>query len=177
MCAERKKRMLNSKLLLILAAILIFVGIFKPQLPSPLFTPNKPVDVVVNPSVKVEKPTDEVLLEKAKAVTKAFDGSSFNRKKDGQRLALLYLDLATLIELDGEEEVIKTTEEIRQANSLTGVMLRLNLKGVYPGLSDTTNDLLMSQIGEDIVPLDSNLRTKAVAAFRALAWACFEGSK
>lgn len=167
--------MLNSKLILVIAVVLIFVGVFKPQLP--FVGPNQPVDVVVNPNVEVDKPTDEVLLEKAKAVTKAFDGSSFDRSKDGQRLALLYLDLATLIELDGEQEVIKTTEEIRQANSLSGAMLRLNLKGTYPGLSDAANDLLMSQIGEDIVPLDSNLRAKAVDAFRALAWACFEGSK
>jgi hypothetical protein len=167
--------MLNSKLILVIAAILIFVGIFKPQLP--LVGPNSPVDVVVNPDLQVEKPTDEVLLEKAKVVIKAFDGSAFDKSKDGQRLALLYLDLATLIELDGEQEVVKTTEEIRQANSLTGAMLRLNLKGVYPGLSDASNDLLVSQIGEDIVPLDSSLRAKAVDAFRALAWACFEGSK
>jgi hypothetical protein len=167
--------MLNSKLILIIAAVLIFVGVFKPQFP--FVGPNQPVDVVVNPNVEVDKPKDEVLLEKAKAVTKAFDGSSFDRNKDSQRLALLYLDLATLIELDGEQEVVKTTEEIRQANSLTGAMLRLNLKGAYPGLSDAANDLLISQIGEDIVPLDSNLRAKAVDAFRALAWACFEGSK
>jgi len=167
--------MLNSKVVLFIAGVLIFVGIFKPNLS--FIVPNKTVDVIVNPDLEVSRPIDEVLLEKAQAVTKAFDGSSFDRNKDGQRLALLYLDLATLIELDGEQEVVKTTEEIRQANSLSGTMLRLNLKGTYPGLSDAANDLLVSQIGEDIVPLDSNLRAKAVDAFRALAWACFEGSK
>jgi hypothetical protein len=167
--------MLNSKVVLFIAGVLIFVGIFKPNLS--FIVPNKTVDVIVNPDLEVSRPIDEVLLEKAQAVTKAFDGSAFDRNKDGQRLALLYLDLATLIELDGEQEVVKTTEEIRQANSLSGTMLRLNLKGTYPGLSDAANDLLVSQIGEDIVPLDSNLRAKAVDAFRALAWACFEGSK
>lgn len=167
--------MLNSKVVLFIAGVLIFVGIFKPNLS--FIVPNNSVDVIVNPDLEVGKPTDEVLLEKAKKVAQAFDGSSFDKKVDGQRLALLYLDLATLIELDGEQEVVKTTEEIRQANSLAGAVLRLNLKGAYPGLSDAANDLLMSQIGEDIVPLDSSLRAKAVDAFRALAWGCFEGSK
>lgn len=167
--------MLNSKLVLFLAGVLIFIGLTKPDLSFVI--PDNSVDVVVNPDLDVKKPTDEVLVEKCQDVIEAFDGSSFDKEKDGQRLALLYLDLATLVELDGDQEVVKTTEEIRQANALSGSMLRLNLKGTYPGLSDAANNLLVSQIGEDIVPLDGELRAKAVDAFRALAWACFEGSK
>jgi hypothetical protein len=167
---------MNNKFLLILAVVLIFIGVVKPKILNDI-VPNNNNNVVVNPNLDVDMPKDEVLLEKSKQVIKAFDGSSFDKHRDGKRLALLYLDLATLVELDGKQEVVKTTEEIRQANSLAGSILRLNLKGSYPGLSDAANNLLMSQIGEDIVPLDSDLRAKAVDALRALAWACFEGSK
>jgi hypothetical protein len=87
------------------------------------------------------------------------------------------MDLATLIELDGEDEVIRTTEEVRQANSLTGLMLRMNIKDKYKELSKSLNDVIVVGIGEDIIPLDADLRAKAAESFRALAWACSEGAK
>ena len=166
--------MLNSKsLLLILAAILIFVGLVKPDLSSIV----KPKPSVVDNIVVVTPPESKELREKCQPVIDALRSGSSDRKQDAKRLSELYMDLATLIELDGEDEVVKNTEEIRQANSLSGVMLRLNIKGAYPGLTEATNKLLMSQIGDDMVPLDENLRGQAIKAFTALAWACLEGSK
>jgi hypothetical protein len=44
-------------------------------------------------------------------------------------------------------------------------------------LSDATQAVILSEVGDDIVPLDEELRTKAVKAFMALSWACSEGSK
>ena len=164
--------MLNSKLLLLVAAVLIVIGITKPDF-SLL---NNKSNNGVNAVVEVTKPTDEVLLEKSKKVISVLkDGKS--RKTDGVRLAGLYSDIATLIELDGENEVIKTTDEIRQANSLAGLMLRLNLKGDYAGLPEAAKDLIVSYAGDDSVNLDAALRTKYVDAFKALAWACNEGAK
>jgi len=112
-----------------------------------------------------------------KPVIDALKNGPSSRTKDAQRLSDLYMDLATLKELDGDNEVVKTTEEIRQANSLTGLMLRLNIKGSYPGLGEASQSFIASQIGDDVVTLDNDLRTKSVNAFKALAWACNEGSK
>jgi len=163
---------MNNKILLIIAAVLLFLGLVRPDLS--LLINNKPVD---NPIVIITPPADNDVKELCKPVIESFKNGSSSRQKDAQRLSDLYLDLATLIELDGDTEVVKTTEEIRQANSLTGVMLRLNIKGAYPGLSEASQALLSSQIGDDMVTLDSNLRNKAVDTFRALAWACNESSK
>jgi hypothetical protein len=166
--------MLNSKsLLLILAGILIFVGLTKPDFKWPV----KPKPSVVDTIVVVTPPESKKLKEKCQLVIDVLQNGSGDRKQDGKRLSELYSDLAVLIKLDGENEVVKTTEEIRQANSLAGVMLQMNIKDKYKGLSDATQTVLLSELGDDIVPLDEELRGKAVKAFMALSWACLEGSK
>ena len=162
---------MNNKILLVIGSILLLFGLIRPDLNFPI---NKPLD---NTIVVVTPPADAAVRELCEPVIEALKNGSSSRQKDGRRLSDLYFDLATLIELDGENEVVKTTEEIRQANSVSGVMLRLNIKGAYPGLTEAAHNLVVSQIGDDMVPLDSNLRSKAVDAFRALAWACNEGSK
>jgi hypothetical protein len=85
--------------------------------------------------------------------------------------------MAKLVELDDEEMVIKSTEEIRQANSLAGVMLRLDIKGKYPNLAKETKEVIVNLIGDDQILLSKELRTKAVEGFNTLAWAFNEGSK
>ncbi len=166
--------MLNSKtLLLILAGVLIFVGLTKPDLKWPV----KPKPSVVDTIVVVTPPESKELREKCQSVIDVLQNGSGDRKQDGKRLSELYSDLAVLIRLDGDKEVVKTTEEIRQANSLSGVMLQMNIKDKYEGLSEATQKVIVSEIGDDIVPLDEQLRGKAVQAFMALSWACLEGSK
>lgn len=164
---------MNKNFLWILAAVLILIGITKPNFNLLI---NKPV--VVDNIVIITPPENSDLRAKCKLIIDILKNSSLKEKtQDAQRLSDLYMDLATLIELDGENEVVKTTEEIRQANSLSGLMLRMNIKNKYPGLSDASQVIIGSQIGDDIVPLDAELRKKAVEAFRALAWAVYEGSK
>jgi hypothetical protein len=85
--------------------------------------------------------------------------------------------MATLISLDGEDLVIRNTEEIRQANSLSGLMLKLDMKGKYPDLANAAKDLIVTAVGDDNVDLDKELRNNAVLGFKALAWACNEGAK
>jgi hypothetical protein len=166
--------MLNSKtLLLILASVLIFVGLTKPDLKWPI----KPKPSVVDTIVVVTPPESKELRTKCQLVIDALKNGPSDRKQDAKRLSELYSDLAVLIKLDGENEVVKTTEEIRQANSLAGVMLQMNIKDKYKGLSDATQAVILSEVGDDIVPLDEELRTKAVKAFMALSWATLEGSK
>jgi len=162
----------TKNLLLVLAVILILLGLFKPDLSflTPTINPNN-VDVVelVAPTDKaVKKETDDVvlLLKNAKA-----------DKSDLVRLRDLCLDLGRLVELDGENEVIKNTEEIRQANSLSGAMLRLDVKGKYANLAKESQDVIVASIGDDHINLSKELRPKAVAGFNALAWAYNEASK
>lgn len=163
---------MNNKILLIIGSILLLFGLLRPDLNFPI---NKPIDN--NSIVIITPPADKEVRELCVPIIESLKNGPSSKLKDGKRLSDLYLDLATLIELDGDSEVVKTTEEIRQANSLSGLMLRLNIKGAYPGLSEASQALLSAQIGDDMITLDNNLRTKAADTFRALAWACNEGSK
>jgi hypothetical protein len=162
---------LNKKILLALAALLILVGILKPEFGSLL--PNKPVEVYV---LELTEPTDTNIKEKADKVVEILKSDN-SHKTDIKRLRDLCLDLGRLVELDGENEVVKTTEAIRQANMLAGPMLRLDIKGQYPTLAKAAEDVIVAAIGDDDVLLNPDLRTKAVQGFNALAWAFNKGSK
>lgn len=164
---------MNTKnLILALAALLIVVGLFKPDL-SKFINPSKPSN---NSVVVVDKPSNPEILDECQEVIDALKTDS-DRKTDGVRLASLYNDLATLVSLDGEDLVLKNTEEIRQANKLAGAMLRLDIKGKYPKLAKAAEKVVVSSIGDDSVMLDEKLRQGAVDGFKALSWACLEGSK
>lgn len=161
-----------KNLALLLAVILILVGLLKPDVSKLL--DNKVPNTIV--SVSVEKPSNAELLDECQDVVKALKKNN-DRKQDGVRLASLYKDLATLVSLDGEDLVLKNTEEIRQANKLAGVMLKLDIKGKYPELAKATNSVIVASLGDDSVMLDDKLRQQAVDGFKALAWACIEGTK
>ena len=163
---------MNKNMMLGLAIVLIVVGLLKPDLSSVGF-PSRPVAVDV---LALKEPTDAAVKAKADVVVDILKGAS-DHKADAKRLRDLYLDLAKLIELDGDDEVIKTTEEIRQANSLSGLMLRLDIKGKYKDLAKANEEVIIESVGKDNIPLDKELRSKAVSAFNALAWACNLGSK
>jgi hypothetical protein len=163
---------MNQKnILLGLAALLIVVGLLKPEF-SNILSPNKPVTVDV---LELPAPTDEAVKKEADDVVTLLKEAG--AKSDARRLRDLYIDLAKLVELDGEDQVIKSTEEIRQANSLAGVMLRLDIKGKYPDLAKETKEVVVTSIGDDQILLSKELRTKAVEGLNALAWACNMGSK
>lgn len=164
---------MKNKTLLIIGCGLLVVGLLKPDLSSVINLGNS----VNKPSVvDIVKPDNKDLLEACFDVIKALKTS--NRKsEDAKRLSSLYSDLALLVSLDSENEVIKTTDDVRQANSLAGLMLQLDLKGKYKDLPSACNSVLVAAIGDNSVLLDKLLRSKAVDAFRALAWACNEASK
>jgi hypothetical protein len=163
---------MNQKnILLGLAALLIVIGLFKPEF-SNILGPNKPVSVDV---LELPEPTSQSVKKEADDVVVLLKEAG--AKSDARRLRDLYIDLAKLVELDGEDEVIKSTEEIRQANSLAGVMLRLDIKGKYPDLAKETKEVVVASIGDDQILLSKELRAKAVEGLNALAWACNMGSK
>ena len=169
---------MSKKLWLILGGILIVIGILRPDLS------NLNISLPVNqPACNLENyvidaPSDTELLEKARAISeilKASDDST--RKSDSLKLSALYSDIATLIEIDGDDKIISDTASIREVNSLAGKMLRLDIKNKYKGLANKAKDLLVSAIGEDDVVLDEETRVKAIDAFRALSWAFYQGSQ
>jgi hypothetical protein len=163
--------MSQKNILLGLAALLIVIGLLKPEF-SNILGLNKPVVVDV---LELPAPTDETVKKEADDVVALLKEAG--AKNDARRLRDLYIDLAKLVELDGEDEVIKSTEEIRQANSLTGVMLRLDIKGKYPDLAKEAKEVVVAAIGDDQILLSKELRAKAVEGLNALAWAFNMGSK
>ncbi len=163
----------NKKLLLLIGGLLLFVGLIKPDL-SNIGFPTRPLSVDV---MELETPSDDNIRKEAQDVANLFKGTGVSSKIDAKNLRNLYLDLAKLVELDGEDIVIKNTEEIRQANSLAGVMLRLDIKGKYPNLAKEAKEVVVAAIGDDQILLSKELRAKAVEGLNALAWACNLGSK
>lgn len=166
---------MKDKVILVVGALLIVLGLFKPDLsflkPNPKPNPSPVVDVVT-----VDGVSDET-KEKVKPIVESLKSGSSDRKTDGKRLANLFNDMATLIALDGDNEVIKSTEDIRQANAISGSMLKMEIKDKYPDLGEACTKYVIGEIGDDTVLLDKELRAKAVNAFKGIAWACNEGSK
>jgi hypothetical protein len=168
---------MNNKWLLALAIGLIYIGIAKPDL-SFINIPSGNNNVCVEANYVTDAPSDDNLLVLARSITDIVkDSDDSTRKSDCSRLSSLYADMALLIELDDQDKVISDTANIREANSIAGKMLRLNIKDKYPGLAEAAKVLVSSEIGTDDVVLDEDMRVKAVNAFRALSWAFYEGSK
>jgi hypothetical protein len=164
---------MRDKILLAIGALLILIGFFNPNLSNILPVPRPSV---VSVDYDIPEVSNDVKSSLSGIVDALINGSE-ERKMDGKKLAQLYIDMSTLISLDGEDKSIKTTDDIRQANSLVGAMLKISLKDKYPDLKKACTDYVISQIGNDNVPLDEELRAKASQTFQHLAWACNEGSK
>lgn len=164
----------NKKIVLIIGICLVAIGLFKPDLSSIL---PSPIGVVETNSLQLEQPKDPAIQEACDQVIQILRSGPSSRKQDGVRLASLYCDLASLISLDEDEQSIKSTLEIREANKLAGKLSHLNLKDKYDGLSEAANGVLVAALGDDDSVLDPTLRQRAVSAFRNLAWACVEGAK
>lgn len=167
---------MKNNVILLIGLVLLAFGFFGNKLtwsPSPS---------VVNPttveSYVTDAPADLDLLAKAKEVIQVLDATSNSTKRaECLKLSSLYADIATLIDLDQDDVVITDTAAIRKANSLSGKMLKLNIKDKYPSLAEKTQEVVVAAIGKDDVLLDQNSRSKASEAFRALSWAFYEGSK
>jgi len=164
--------MKSKYVLLVCGALLVLFGLVKPDLSKLIPSKNKSTNNII-----IEAPLDINIRKEAEELTNLLKSFGSSAKDDSLRLRDLYLDLATLISLDGENQVVKNTEEIRQANSLAGVMLRLDIKDKYPNLAKEAKDVVVAAIGDDQVLLSPDLRNKAVEGFKGLAWACNEVNK
>lgn len=164
----------NTKILLVLGAALLLVGLTKFDLSNFIPVNNQPISIDV---MELAEPADENVKKEAVELVELLKTFGSSSKVDFKRLRDLYLDLGRLVELDGEDLVVHNTEEIRQANSLAGPMLRLDIKNKYPKLAKESQDVIIASIGDDNIPLNKELRPKAVLGFHALAWAYNEASK
>lgn len=162
--------MKNNQLLLLIAGILIVVGVTKLEFNNLL--PNKPAMIDV---LELTEPSEESVLKEAKDVRDLVKKEV--SKQDARKLRDLYIDLGQLVKLDGEDEVIKNTEEIRQANSIAGLMSKMDMKDKYANLAKECKEVVVAAIGDDQIILSPELRVKATEGFDALAWALNEGSK
>lgn len=163
---------MKDKAILIFGGLLILLALIKPELswikpdPSPA-----PTDIVIVEDI------NEETKKLVQPVVDAFKNGPNDRLVDGKKLSNLFSDMATLVNLTDSDQVVKTTNEVREANKLSGNMLKLNLVSKYPNLKQACNNFMITMIGNDDLPLNSDLRKKTVDAFNALAWACNEGSK
>jgi len=160
----------TNNVLLIIGLLLVTLGWFRPSLDM-VSNNNKSVISVI-----IEEPETIETKDACLKVTEILRNGP-NAKKDGEVLASLFSDMSKLIELDGADEVIKTTDEILQSNKVAGSLLKMNIKNKYENLSSACQAVVVSVIGEDSLPLDRDLRTKAALAFKNLAWACKESTK
>lgn len=166
-------KMNKTSLLLGLGVLMMGIGIFGTRLGS-IITPNGNNP---NVTISIEEPSDKTLLKLVQPVISAWEsGPADTRFRDASRLASLYLDIATLIELEGDNLCIKNTEEIREANKLSGNMLKLQLRDKYPDLKEACNSFVVASIGEENILLTTELRQRSTSVFRALAWACQQGA-
>lgn len=161
----------NKNIFLVVGILLLGIGLFGSKLLE------KTSIVVPKTTVSISEPKDTKLRDLCEEVTNSLKGGGSSRFNDGKKLCSLYLDIANLIRLDEENEIIKNTEEIRQANRLSGLLLHLKIKDKYDHLAERANDVISYGIGDNVVQLDKDLRLKAVESFEALAWACNEGAK
>lgn len=164
--------MTKNHILLIIASLLILCGVTKFDGSQLNIFPYRPVEV---DNLELSAPTDEAVLKEAQDVLHIVKTEM--PREEARKLRDLYMDMQKLIQLDGEDEVIKNTEEIRQANSLAGSMLKLDIKGKYPNLAKECKEVIVVAIGDDQVSLSKELRAKGMDAFGGLAWAFNEGSK
>lgn len=165
---------LNKKyIILTLGIALIALGLIKPDL-SKFVSPIKQNQNIAE--ILVETPSStETKLACEKVIESLRNGP--NAKIDAINLASLYSDISRLLELRDNDAIIKNTNEISKVNSIAGSLLRLNIKDKYENLSEHCDAVIKSVIGDENIPIDEEVRSKAVKAFRNLAWACKEGSK
>jgi len=154
----------NNMVLWFLALCLIGYGIIQPGYSS--FSKES----IPAPVAEIQTKCEKII-----SIIKSTDDP--NKKKDMGHLVSLYSDLSKLISMDSEDTVIKNTEEIKEANRLSGKMLDIDLKDKYENLGSEMNIFVISSIGDDNVVLSPELRQKSVETFKALAWAVQEGSK
>lgn len=159
---------MSKSLLLVCGIALVCIGLFKPNLGNMV-----PSDTASTITISI--PANSIVKKEAEDVVEMLKKSSSSSKTtDSAQLRDLYINLASMISLNGSDMVVNTTEEIRRANSISGHLLQasgFDLKGKYPDLSKECQEVIVASVGDDNVTLSPELRKKASDGFMALAWA------
>ena len=96
--------MSRNQIILCVAGVLLFIGIFKPDLSwlrSPIQTPT------VVDTIEIDSPKSKELKQLAENVRDCFlNSDSSTRQNDARMLSNLYRDLALLVSLNNANEVI-----------------------------------------------------------------------
>lgn len=167
---------MNNKAALVIGAVLIAVGVFRPNLNNVLPNNNNTPTVVV-PQVEIPEPAEGELKDLSLKVAEILQNGDASRKTDGIVLAELWRDLSLLISMDKDNEVVKTTAEIKEANAVAGKLINAELKGKYEGLTEAAREVVVKAIGINNVTLTEELRSKAAEAFMTLSWAAYQGAQ
>lgn len=146
--------------------ILIFaLAVALPGCIYPFPSPDIATDPVVVPQVAENTPSAElqVLVSPLREL-----GMS---EQDAAKTAKFFLDFADVLSRD--DSVIKTTADIREGyiRAETLMLQRTDMVGKYPGFGKVKDDILVETLGLNRTPLTLEKRSKAVEAFKAMAWA------
>jgi hypothetical protein len=141
--------------------LLVAFAVFgAPSLPSP----SPSLFVVKEPSVEMKAQVREVA--KVASQMSAIDRLWLN---------YIYTNAAKVVEADGLDSVITTTEGLRAVH--VGILKFIwkgmagNPPGKYEGLSSSIEQVFVRTIGDDRRTLTADLRRRACEMFDAIAWA------
>jgi hypothetical protein len=144
----------------VVALLLVAFAVFgTPSLPL-----QSPADVVKEPSVEMKTQVRQVT--KVASQMSAIDRLWLN---------YIYINATKVVEADGVDSVITTTEGLRAVH--VGI-LKFIWKGMagnppekYEGLRSAIEQVFVSTMGDERRPLTPSLRLKACEMFDAIAWA------
>ena len=133
------------------------------QSPSP--APPTPAPAPPTPAPGPDVPSAE--LQQLVAPIVAID---FQRQHS-REIAAFYRAFADVLVRD--EEIIGTTADIREANQKASALMfqQTGIAGGYPSFSKAATDVLDQALTNEQRKLDAEIRSAAVDAFNAIAWA------
>ena len=116
-------------------------------------------------NVSFEEPSSDL-----KSVVAPLQGV-ISDEEDALKAASFFLEFAGVLARD--KDVIPSTGVLREGFILAEKLMlqRTKMVGKYPGFGEIKDKVLEEAIGLENVPLDSEKRAKAVAVFKAMAWA------
>jgi len=130
------------------------------------------VPSVVSPDDRVPTPTAAMQAKVAHITDLVSAGE--DHKVDGQLMGNFFRDLAAYGAADTN---IKTKHQMRQLTIEAGrAEFEGRFKGKYKDLGKAINKFVDNELTLSPGPLDEATRIKAVKAWEAVSWACYQGS-
>ena len=127
--------------------------------------------VIPETTAKIDRPSESLA-----AAVAPIQSILAAQKEDGRTIATFYLSLADVVARD-QGRVIRSAADLREVNRRAGALMfqQTGMTGKYPALATAIEKVLADVVGLENTLLDDSRRTKAVEAFRAIAWAAGGG--